>query len=252
MHPTRVGGDVDISAALEDAVTAFATGKPVCLFDSKLREGETDLLWLAERATPAVMRQLRQDAGGLLFLAIADEVGAMFDLPWLQEMHAEASARERFPVLDALVTDDLRYDARSAFTLPLNHRDTFTGITDKDRALTVRRFAELTGEMFDAEATVAEARVALGKEFRTPGHVPVCRAVPGGLVKRRGHTELSVALAELAEALPVVIGAEMLAPDGDEALSYEDARIWAAERGIPFVEGAHLVEAMEAVASLEA
>ena len=40
-------------------------GKPVCLFDSEKREGETDLLFPAEHAQPGTMRQLRQDCGGL-------------------------------------------------------------------------------------------------------------------------------------------------------------------------------------------
>jgi 3,4-dihydroxy-2-butanone 4-phosphate synthase len=43
---------------------------------------------------------------------------------------------------------------------------------------------------------------------------------------------------------PVVIGAEMLQPEGDYALSVDDARTWANERGIPFLEGAQLIDAL--------
>lgn len=43
---------------------------------------------------------------------------------------------------------------------------------------------------------------------------------------------------------PVVIGAEMLQPEGDYALSVDDARNWAKERGIPFLEGAQLIDAL--------
>ena len=50
---------------LEQALQAFRDGKPVCLFDSEKREGETDLLFPAEYAHPETMRQLRQDCGGL-------------------------------------------------------------------------------------------------------------------------------------------------------------------------------------------
>ena len=45
---------------------------------------------------------------------------------------------------------------------------------------------------------------------------------------------------------PVVIGAEMLEEDGDNALTVEDARTWAHERNIPFLEGAQLIEALNA------
>lgn len=229
---------------VEAAVTAFQNGMPVCLFDSEKREGETDLLFPAQSAVPATMRQLRMDCGGLLFLAIGHEIGELFSLPFLQDLHTQKSLTDQFPVLTHLVTNDLQYDARSAFTLSMNHRDTYTGITDHDRALTTRRFAELSAELTEAGISGIEAQSALGKEFRTPGHIPICRETEGGLTRRQGHTELAVGLSRLAGLTPVVIGAEMLQSDGDDALSVADARLWAQERGIPFIEGAQLIEAL--------
>ena len=142
------------------------------IFDSSFREQETDLLWPASAATPSIMRRLRKDCGGLLFLAIGNEVGELFGLPWLQDIHSHPNLVEENPILSELITDDLKYDSKSAFTLSLNHRETFTGITDKDRAFTTRRFGELTNEIFSNESNHLEARKALGKEFRTPGHIP--------------------------------------------------------------------------------
>ena len=81
----------------------------------------------------------------------------------------------------------------------------------------------------------------LGKEFRTPGHIPVCREAEHGLKRRQGHTELAVGLARAAGAVPVVIGAEMLEPDGDAALKVADAEAWAERHKIPFVHGAELL-----------
>jgi 3,4-dihydroxy 2-butanone 4-phosphate synthase len=231
-------------ASVQAALDAFSHGLPVCLFDSEKREGETDLLFLAEHAQPATMRQLRKDCGGLLFLAIGDEIGEMFGLPFLQDLHTDASATEQHPVLSHLITHDLIYDSRSAFTLSLNHRKTYTGITDHDRALTTRRFAELTREALQTGASQEQAMAMLGQEFRTPGHIPVCRESPGGLSKRQGHTELAVGLARLAGATPVVIGAEMLEPDGDFALPVAEAERWASERGIPFLHGAEVIQAL--------
>ena len=230
--------------SIEEAVAAFSNGLPVCLFDSEKREGETDLLFSAQHATPATMRQLRQDCGGLLFLAIGHEVGERFGLPFLQDLHTHEALMNQFDVLQELVTNDLRYDSRSAFTLSLNHRNTYTGITDKDRSLTTRRFAELTNQVFENSIDDKEAKRLLGQEFRTPGHIPVCRETEGGLSLRQGHTELAVGLARLSNVTPVVIGAEMLQPDGDLALSVEDAKQWASERGIPFLEGADIISAL--------
>lgn len=225
------------------AVAAFVRGDPVCLFDAENREGETDLLFPAQAALPATMRQLRQDCGGLLFLAIGHEVGDKFGLPFLQDIYMNEQLVRENPVLSSLQTNDLQYDSRSAFTLSINHRDTFTGITDRDRALTTRRFAELYAEL--SSATTEQSLASLGQEFRTPGHIPVCREAEGGLRFRQGHTELAVGLARLAKLTPVVIGAEMLQPDGDAALSVADARKWAAERDIPFLTGSELITALE-------
>lgn len=232
---------MDSSELIQLASDAFAQGKPVMVFDSDFRECETDLLWPAAAATPAVMRRLRQDCGGLLFLAVGDDVGEQFGLPWLQDLHTHPALVEENPVLGKLITDDLQYDTRSAFTLSLNHRETFTGITDHDRALTTRRFGELANEMKDKDAI--EAMTALGKEFRTPGHIPLCREAPGGLKTRQGHTELAVAIARLAGLVPCTIGAEMLQPDGDRALSVEDARAYAAKHQIPMLTGEDIMKA---------
>ena len=226
------------------AIKNFQQGLPVCVFDSEYREGETDLLFLARLVTPENIRQLRKDCGGLLFLAIGSEIGKMYDLPYLQDLHSESEAIEKYPVLDHLVTNDLQYDNRSAFTLSLNHRNTFTGITDNDRALTTQRFVELSEEMIAQNKSTDDAMRALGNEFRTPGHIPVCLETEGGLKNREGHTELAVGLARLCGECAVVIGAEMLEPDGDKALGFESAKEWAQERNIPFLSGSVLKDAL--------
>ena len=230
--------------AVEDAIRAFSQGNPVMVFDSDFREKETDLLWPATAATPAVMRRLRIDCGGLLFLAIGDEIGQMFDLPWLQDLHTHPELVNDNPVLSHLITNDLQYDTRSAFTLSINHRDTYTGITDRDRSLTTKRFGELSGSLMEKSISGKEAFKELGKEFRTPGHIPVCRESPGGLKSRQGHTELAVAIARLAGQVPATIGAEMLQPDGDGALSIKDARTYAAKHNIPMITGDDLLNAL--------
>ena len=230
--------------AVEDAIRAFSQGNPVMVFDSDFREKETDLLWPATAATPAVMRRLRIDCGGLLFLAIGDEIGQMFDLPWLQDLHTHPELVNDNPVLSHLITNDLQYDTKSAFTLSINHRDTYTGITDRDRSLTTKRFGELSGSLMEKSISGEEAYKELGKEFRTPGHIPVCRESPGGLKSRQGHTELAVAIARLAGQIPATIGAEMLQPDGDGALSIKDARTYAAKHNIPMITGDDLLNAL--------
>ena len=234
-----------MSDPVSRAIAAFKLGNPVMIFDSDFREKETDLLWPATSATPEVIRRLRKDCGGLLFLAIGNEIGEMFGLPWLQDIHSHDVLIGENPVLEHLVTNDLQYDSRSAFTLSLNHRDTYTGITDRDRALTTRRFGELSGELLHSGVRDGYALSQLGAEFRTPGHIPVCRESPGGLKSREGHTELAVAIARLADLVPCTIGAEMLEPDGDGALSLEGARDYASRHDIPMITGEQISAAID-------
>ncbi len=234
----RVAGLMTDSGTLPRALDALREGRFVLLYDADGREEETDLFVAGEHATPAAVRALRRDAGGLVFLAVAPEFGRAFGLPFLQDLYAEDAARH--PVLADLVPNDIRYDARSSFSLTLNHRRTFTGITDDDRSLTIREFARTCAEGVGLEP--AAARRLLGSRFRAPGHVHLCVGADGLLARRQGHTELAVALAALAGATPVVAGAEMLGDDG-RALPKEAAVRWAAAHGAVRLDGADVLAA---------
>ena len=86
------------------------------------------------------------------------------------------------PCFGSSETDDLQYDNKSAFTLSINHRDTFTGITDRDRALTTRRFGELSGEVLKNGLSNEEAQIALGRSFEPRAH-PSLQRISGWPVK---------------------------------------------------------------------
>jgi 3,4-dihydroxy 2-butanone 4-phosphate synthase len=210
-------------STVAEAAAAFREGEPVLIHDFADREGETDIVYPAEAVTPEDVVRLRTDAGGLICTAVPDEVAATFELPLLDD------------ALDHPAADggDLGYDSRSSFSLPVNHRDTYTGITDNDRSLTIRKLAEATAN--PAETDFAAA-------FRAPGHVHVLRAAPGLLAERKGHTELGVALAREAGVTPAVVVCEMLDGETGEALSPGDARGYADRHGLVYLEGAALVD----------
>ncbi len=210
-------------AGVTAAVEAFREGHPVCIHDAADREGETDLVYPAGAATPEAVARLRNDAGGLVCVAISDAVADAFELPFLQEHLDHPAAADH----------DLAYDERSSFSLSVNHRTTRTGITDEDRSLTIR-------ELGAAAADPASADFAT--DFRTPGHVHLLRAAPNLLADRRGHTELGVALAAAAELPPAVVVCEMLDDTTGGALSPATAADYARRHDIPYVEGADLVE----------
>ncbi len=231
MDPTR-------SSSIRTALDLLSAGDPILVYDEDGREEEVDLFVAAEHATPPRVRTLRQDAGGLVFLAVDPQVGRRLQLPFLHDVLEEASSTH--PVLSDLVPGSLPYDARSSFSIPLNHRDTFTGITDDDRSLTARRLAELAGDLADLTDTAARARFA--REFRAPGHVHLCLGAEGLLDERRGHTELALTLARMAHVTPVVLGCEMLHEDGG-ALPLDAAEAWARDHGTVLLKGGSVLEA---------
>ena len=63
------------------------------------------------------------------------------------------------------------------------------------------------------------------------------RSAEGLLTRRRGQTELSVALAEIAGITPAITICEMLDDESGNALSKEDAKAYARRHGLVFVEG---------------
>ena len=211
------------TAGAAAAVEAFREGSPVLVHDAADREGETDLIYPAGAVTPADVSRMRNDAGGLVCVALSDDVADAFGLPFLAD------------ALDhpATGSHDLGYDQRSSFSLPVNHRDTYTGITDEDRALTITKLAE---------AATSPDETDFADEFRSPGHVHLLRAAPNLLADREGHTELGITLAAAAEREPAVVVCEMLDDETGEALTPADAEAYADRYGFPYVEGSTLIE----------
>ncbi|UPW01877.1 3,4-dihydroxy-2-butanone-4-phosphate synthase [Halorussus gelatinilyticus] len=210
------------AAGVEAAIEAFREGSPVLVHDAADREGETDLIYPAGAVTPEDVSRMRNDAGGLVCVALSDAVADAFDLPFLEETldHPASAAHE------------LGYDERSSFSLPVNHRDTYTGITDEDRAKTITELAA---------AAENPAETDFAEEFRAPGHVHVLRAAPDLVADREGHTELGIALAEAADREPAVVVCEMLDDVTGEALSPDDAQAYAERHGFPYLEGSEVV-----------
>lgn len=223
---------------LERAIASLRSGEFVLVYDGDGREAETDLTIASEFITPAGIRTLRKEAGGLICTTVSGEVRTRLGLPFMTEVLRQAGAT--FPILDAVSSEDMRYDRHSAFSIAVNHRDTFTGVTDRDRAKTIARLAEIVKEGLTRENGWAAG--TFSTEFRSPGHVPLLNATEPLLEVRRGHTELTTALMIMARLAPTATICEMMADDG-RALSKEDAKAYARERNLVFLEGQDIVRA---------
>lgn len=219
---------------IEEALKAFRKGKPVLIFDFEDREGETDIAIPAQFVKPKDVAMMRTEAGGLICVAIHPIAAKKLGLPFMHEILKIAS--HKIPSLASISNYDIKYDSRSSFSLWVNHRDTFTGVTDLDRAKTIKRIGEVV------DIVMMNGSVDFGKEFRSPGHVAILRAAENLVYERVGQTELSVALAEIAGISPAVAICEMLDSETGKALDKEKAMKFAEVKGIPFVEGREIVK----------
>jgi 3,4-dihydroxy 2-butanone 4-phosphate synthase len=104
----------------------------------------------------------------------------------------------------------------------------------------MRKFAELiknSENLNDGQATKM-----FGKEFRSPGHVPICVAAEKLLDERKGHTELVISIMKMANLTPAGSGCEIMSDNG-RALSKDKVKKYAKNHGLTFLEGNEIFEA---------
>ena len=230
--------------SIESAINQLREGRFVLLHDSDSRENEVDMVAAAEFTTEEHVRTMRTDAGGLVCVALGDEVGKSFGLPFLQDVFLTAS--KKYPLLRSLHEENAPYGGKSAFSITVNNKETFTGITDKDRSLTIARLGEVA-KMVNEDRENAHRTFA--SEFKTPGHVHLLLEAHDSLAGRRGHTELSVFLCRLAGLAPAAVICEMLDGRSHNALSTDDAMRYAESHSLPILNGQQLIEELHKQAS---
>ena len=166
-------------ATVDEAIEDFKNGKMVVVVDDEDRENEGDVIAAAETLTPEQMNFMATYAKGLICTPMD---GAFLDKLEIEPM----------------VTNNTD-NHETAFTVSVDAFDTETGISAFERAKTVR-------------ALVADDAKPSG--FRRPGHVFPLRSVPGGVLRRAGHTETTTDLARLAGLKPAGVCCEIMDDDG--------------------------------------
>lgn len=220
--------------SLEEAVSSLKRGEFVLLHDGKSRENEVDMVVAADFVTPSHIARMRQDAGGLICLSVNYSFAKELNLRYMHDIlsssdNVDAASKQ-------MIIGKAPYGDRPSFSISINHKNTYTGITDMDRALTVSKVAQLY------KGNEKNKKEIFNSDFKTPGHVPVLIASEGLLSSRLGHTEMSVYLATLAGLSPIAVICEMLDPETHGALSPEKARRYATQNAMPYFDGAELVE----------
>ncbi|MHB1802974.1 MAG: bifunctional 3,4-dihydroxy-2-butanone-4-phosphate synthase/GTP cyclohydrolase II, partial [Actinomycetes bacterium] len=168
---------------VEDAIAEIAAGRAVIVVDDEDRENEGDLVLAAAKATPELLAFMIRHTSGVVCVPMP---GADLDRLELPPM--------------TYVNQDRKH---TAYSVSVDARwGISTGISAADRAHTIRVLAD--------SATEPE-------ELTRPGHVFPLRAVPGGVLRRAGHTEAAVDLARLAGLTPAGVICEVVNEDGTMA-----------------------------------
>ena len=225
--------------SLEDAIIAFSNGKFVLVHDDKGRENEVDMVIAAEFVTPKHVGTMRRHAGGLICTAISHESALKMGLMYMHDILEHMSTTA--PMLSKMISGKAPYGDRSAFSISVNHRDTYTGITDNDRALTINKMAEVCRNIN------SNGPEMFANSFRAPGHVPILIASKGLLNDRMGHTELCMYLAEASGHIHSVAMCEMLDLNTHRAMTIEEAEKYAIENSVLILEASQLKTFAKAV-----
>jgi 3,4-dihydroxy 2-butanone 4-phosphate synthase/GTP cyclohydrolase II len=160
-------------------------GRIVIIADDEDRENEGDLFVAAERATPEAINFMAARGRGLVSLALTGDRMRSLGL--------------------SLITDDTGNQTRfgTAFATPIDARTgVSSGMSAHDRARTI---------------AVAIADGTGPADLIRPGRLQTLRAVDGGVLARRGHTEAAVDLARLAGFKPAGVICEIMKDDGTMA-----------------------------------
>ena len=165
---------------VEEALSRIKAGKAIIVVDDAERENEGDIVFAAEKATPALVNFAVTHARGILCAPVSPEIA---DHLGLKLLVSNNTSKFGTPFTESI-------DAR---------RGTTTGTSAFDRARTLR--------------AIASTR-ATAEDFVRPGHIFPLRAVPGGVLRRAGHTEAAPDLCRLAGLRPAAAVCEILADDG--------------------------------------
>jgi len=219
----------------DEVLEDIRNGKPVLVYDFDDRERECDLTVASQFVTPEIIQKMRKEAGGLICVTTPYSKAMELGLPFMSDVYWDDC--EKFPILRAMAPTDIPYDrTKSSFGVTINHRKTYTGITDKDRALTASEYAKV----IFADKPAEEIKKDLGANFRAPGHIHLLNTSEKILETRFGHTELCTALMYMAGVMPSATICEMM---GDDFGSRSKSSVaeYAAEQGIKIVDGDEVI-----------
>lgn len=167
---------------IEQAIEDIKNGKMVIVVDDESRENEGDLLMAADKVTPQAINFMATHGRGLICMPVCKSRLDELKLDQMVEVNTDSHG--------------------TAFTVSIDAVETTTGISAHERCSTILK-------VLDSDADT--------DSFKKPGHVFPLAAKDGGVLKRAGHTEAAVDLAELAGFSSAGVICEIMSDDGTMA-----------------------------------
>jgi 3,4-dihydroxy 2-butanone 4-phosphate synthase / GTP cyclohydrolase II len=194
-------------ASIDDAVEEIRNGSLLVVVDDEDRENEGDLVMAADRVTPEAVNFMAKYGRGLICMPMMGDR--------LDELQISMMVSDNTAPLGTAFT--VSVDARRGVT---------TGTSAYDRAVTIRTLVD---------------PAARPEDFTRPGHIFPLRAMPGGVLRRAGHTEAAVDLARLAGCSPAGVICEVMDEDGGMA-RVPDLIALARQHGLKIITIKDLIE----------
>ncbi|SFC60844.1 3,4-dihydroxy-2-butanone-4-phosphate synthase [Pseudoalteromonas denitrificans] len=170
-------------ARVEKALAALRLGKGVLVVDDENRENEGDFVFSAQHLTTQQMAMMIREGSGIVCLCLTEERTKQLKLP-------------------QMVQDNTSQN-KTAYTVTIEAKSgVTTGVSAEDRVTTIKAATHIN---------------AKAEDLSRPGHVFPLKANSGGVLVRRGHTEASVDLMELAGLTPFGVICELNNLDGSMA-----------------------------------
>ena len=168
---------------IPEIIADMAAGKIVIVADDPERENEADLIGAASLATPEMINFMATHGRGLICAPITAERAKDLNLPPMTPRNRESQ--------------------KTAFTISVDASEGITtGISAGDRARTIQL---LTDPGAKPDSLVQ------------PGHIFPLQAMPGGTLRRAGHTEAAIDLARLAGLPEAGVICEIMDDNGEMA-----------------------------------
>ncbi|MDY0216230.1 MAG: bifunctional 3,4-dihydroxy-2-butanone-4-phosphate synthase/GTP cyclohydrolase II [Bacteroidales bacterium] len=169
---------------IEEAIEDIRQGKIIIVVDDEDRENEGDFVTASELITTEKVNFMVTHGRGLVCTSLSAER--------LEELN-----------IPMMVSDNTSsHETQFTVSVDLLGKGCTTGISAYDRAMTIKALVDKDTKPND-----------LGR----PGHIFPLRSVSGGVLRRAGHTEASLDIANLAGLYPSGVIVEVMNEDGTMA-----------------------------------